>query len=181
MKTVFGCLVLLLAGGSVLFSTESGVSQEIGLEVLKSYEGIWDSEFSIVGNDGQKQTFTGVVTGKWVVGDKFLEQTGVYNLSASSPPLIIKTMMSFDRKQNRYQYDYFESSGGVQRSFGQWNAGKKTMVSKMVNSDGGTTATIVADFSTPGIENWVIETKNQDGATVAKMVGTNTLRKTDRP
>jgi hypothetical protein len=154
----------------------------MGLKALKSYEGVWDSQFSIMATDGSQptQTFTGVVTGKWVVGDKFLEQTGTYELSQSSPPLVIRTMMSFDQEQNRYPYHYFLSSGETQKSYGQWDPDAKKMTSEMTEVDSGNVSTIVADFSKPGIEHWVIETKNREGMTLTKIAGTNTRRKSEQ-
>jgi hypothetical protein len=179
MKIVIWCVLFLICFGGSVIVTESARSQEVGLQALKSYEGVWDSEFSI-GSQGEADTtkrFSGVVTGKWVVGDKFLEQTGVYELAESSPPMIIRTMMSFDEKQKRYQYDYFDSSGGIRRSFGQWDPAAKKMTSKLIDAESENVTTIVADFSKPGVEKWVIETSNSAGAILTKIVGTNTLRK----
>ena len=153
--------------------------QDSDLEVLQHYEGMWDCEFSIESqtNKDDIKKFTGVVEGKWILGDKFLDQTGKYTLDDSSPALIIKTMMSFDKKHQRYQYDYFFSSGEVQRSFGQWDNVAKTMTSKMVPDKNGNTTTIVADFSQPDIESWTIETRNRDGELTTRMVGKNTRKK----
>jgi len=183
MKTAMFGVIFLICFGQAMMVTESAYGQEIGLKALKSYEGVWDSEFSIVPQDGStpSKKFTGVVIGKWVLGDQFLDQTGTYQLAESSPPLIIKTMMSFDKKQQRFQYDYFESSGGIHRSYGEWDPEAKKMTSKMTDAESGNVSTFVADFSKPGVEQWVIETKNSEGETLTKIVGTNTRRKTKRP
>jgi hypothetical protein len=174
---------LWLGVGFVMLIARPVWSQDTQLQALNCYEGVWNSDFSIVPTDGSPatQTFSGVVTGKWVVGDKFLEQTGKYDLAESSPPLVIKTMMSFDQKRDRYQYDYYTSSGDIRRSYGQWDPDAKKMTSKMTDPVSGNVSTIVADFSKPEVESWVIETKNSAGAVLTKIVGTNKRKKSKQP
>ena len=171
------CLVLLVPFGQLLAPADTSVDRGSDLGVLKHYEGTWDCVFKIESTtdaDPPKQ-FTGVVEGKWVVGDRFLEQTGRYQLSEDSSPLVIRTMMSFDQKQSRYQYDYFTSSGEVHRSYGKWDKSAKTMTSTITDSDGKVT-TIVANFSNPDVEKWTIETKDRDGQSTIKLIGTNKRR-----
>ena len=173
--TTLGFAILFCLSGiaTPICSTNSQDSER---HALKNYEGVWDCKFTIQpqseGDD--PKSFTGVVEGKWVVGEKFLEQTGSYRLDESSEPLVIKTMMSFDVENKRYRYDYFMSSGEVQRSFGKWDADAKTMTSTM--TDDGKVTSIVADFSRENVESWTIETRNEDGKTITKVVGTNTRR-----
>ncbi len=176
--TMWGLVVLTLFFQSGANSS-SRDQQEPELCALQHYVGVWDSQFTIASEekDNASKSFTGDVEGKWVVGGQFLEQTGQYRLSESASPLIIRTMMSFDKQQQRYQYDYFNSSGGIQRSLGKWDAVAKTMTSRMTDEKDGNITTIVADFSTDGVEHWTIETRNREGKTVLKIVGTNTRRK----
>lgn len=144
---------------------------------LASYEGTWDCEFKIDSTDGtEPRIFNGVVEAKWVLDDKFLEQTGKYRLGENSKPLIIKTMMSFDRTEKRFQYDYFNSFGEIHRSFGQWDKNKKTMTSTRTDKNGNT-STINANFSTPDVETWSIETTDHNGKRLSRIYGTNTRRK----
>ncbi len=153
-------------------------AQDTKLQVLDHYQGIWDCQFTLSPQQesDEAKTFTGFVEGKWVVGNKFLEQTGSYRLSESSSPIVIRTMMSFDEKQQRYQYDYFNSTGDIQRSFGTWDEEAKTMTSTMTDKNSGNVTTIRADFSTADSEHWTIETKDTNGKLIMKIVGTNTKR-----
>jgi hypothetical protein len=153
-------------------------AQEAKLHALDHYAGVWDCQFSISTQQetNEPSTFTGVVEGKWVVGDKFMEQTGSYRLNDTSAPVIIRTMMSYDENKQRYQYDYFNSSGDIQRSFGQWDDSKKTMTSTMTDVSGGNIVSIVADFSTIGTEHWTIESRDPNGKLIMKIEGTNTKR-----
>lgn len=178
MYSPYWGLVFLICFGPALTLPSSTKPQDTDLEVLQHYKGTWDCEFAIESQTDKDDVkkFTGVVEGKWVVGNKFLEQTGKYSLEESSPPVIIKTMMAFDKKQNRYQYDYFISTGEVQRSFGQWDDEAKTMTSKMTDENSGSVTTFVADFSQADIERWTIETRDRDGKLTTKMAGTNTRR-----
>ncbi len=151
--------------------------QDAELDVLKHYEGTWDCVFKIepTAEGDSPKRFSGVVEGKWVVGNKFLEQTGRYKLDENSPPLVIRTMMTYDKAKSRYQYDYFTSSGEVKRSFGKWDHKTKSMTSTM--EDDGKITTIVAEFATTDVEHWSIVTKDRDGKLTTKLIGTNTRRK----
>lgn len=171
-------LIVLLFCCQPMARSESTPNQDPELSILKHYEGTWDCVFAIepTSEGDAPKHFTGVVEGKWVVGDKFLEQTGRYQLNENSPPLVIKTMMTFDKKKSRYQYDYFTSGGEVHRSFGKWNPETKSMTSTMEDDDGKVT-TIVAEFATPGVEHWSIETRDRDKKLTTRLTGTNTRQK----
>jgi len=172
-------LILLFCFCQTVTAAESNRLSDSELQVLRHYEGVWDCNFAIEPQEaeGEAKSFTGVVEGKWVVGDQFLEQTGSYRLNETSAPFVIRTMMSFDKKQNRYHYEYFMSSGETQSSFGKWNAESKKMTSTMTNDENGNVTTIVADFGTQDVERWTIETRNRDGKLIGKILGTNTRRK----
>ena len=163
-----------------LARSQSTLDQDTELGILKHYEGTWNCVFTIEPtSEGESpKRFTGVVKGKWVVGNRFLEQTGQYQLSENSPPLVIKTMMTFDNAKSRYQYDYFTSSGEVHRSFGKWNPETKTMTSTR-EDDRGNKTTIVAEFGTPDVEHWSIEIKDPEGKLSARLVGTNTRKRAE--
>ena len=178
MNAVTLSLAFLFCLSGIATTPRSKCLQDLQLQVLNHYEGVWDCRFTISPQQeaAEDRTFTGVVEGKWVVGEKFLEQKGSYRLSDASPLLVIRTMMSFDKKQKRYQYDYFNSSGEVHRSFGKWDDEAKTMTSTMTDGENGNITTIVADFSTAGTEQWTIETKDSNGNITTRIAGTNTRR-----
>ncbi len=177
---------MLIAYATVMFAffpllmqdSEGPQSSIPELNVLSNYAGNWDSEFRIksMGSEQETEKFTGTVEGKWAVGGRYLEQTGTYVLSSNSPPMVIKTMMTFDVDDQDYRYDLFVSSGGHSESRGKWDAEKKTMTSIM-HEDDGRTMTTIADFSQPGIETWTIEIQDSSGETTSTIKGINTRRK----
>ena len=151
------------------------------LSVLSQYEGVWDSEFSYINQDGMgaDEKFTGVVEGKWIVDGRFLDQTGKYQVDEASGLFIIKTVMSYHEKDQNFRFVYFMSSGDIQHSVGNWDPDKKTMTSRMKNDedDDGST-TIVADFSTENVEQWSIESRDGNGKITGRIAGTNKRRAT---
>jgi hypothetical protein len=179
MYTTIRPLVLIACFACFLGNTDGANSQESEKSVLEHYAGTWDCQFTIVPQSESEpaKTFKGTVTGKWVVDGQFMEQTGSYRLNETSKPLVIRTMMSFDKDQKQFRYIYFDSNGGIQTSLGKWNAESKTMTSTRRDSKSNQITTIVADFSTDGIETWTIETKDSTGKAVSKIKGTNTRQK----
>ncbi len=146
------------------------------LRALDHYEGAWDVTLTIeaLTDSGQDQQFTGEVTGKWIVDGHFLEQIGRYRIGDQT--LTIKTIMSFDSKQDRYHYWYFLSGGEVRESTGSWNESQQKMTSTMRDPDNQNVTTFTADFSEAGVERWLIETQNNTGLAVTRIRGTNTRR-----
>ncbi len=146
------------------------------LKPLNHYVGQWDSQFTIESSEGTSDgtKFKGSVTGKWVVGDQFLEQTGEYKIGNET--LVIKTLMTFDTKSQKYRYWYFISSGQTRESMGVWDANAQTMTSTMQEPDNQNIVTIIANFTKQGFESWTIETKSKDGKLVSRIRGTNTRR-----
>ena len=163
---------------SAFLPSEDPVADVPELKALDHYAGTWDVEMTIVPRDPNQQgkTFRGQVEAKWVVGGRFLEQTGTYRLSETGQPLVIKTLMTYDTAEKQYHYWLFLSSGGVRESRGQWNEQTKTMTSTMKSADGDVTTT-TADFSTAGEENWTIETRHVDNSIAFRITGKNTRRK----
>ena len=180
MKVITWSIVILFCSCLARTVSSATIPQEDdGVRVLQNYQGLWDNEFTIESQSADEKTSgcTGIVEGKWVVDDQFMEQTGNYRIGDSASPIIIKTMMSFDKKMKRYQYDYYLSSGEIQKSFGSWDKESKSMTSTMADNGDGKITTIKADFSSENIERWTIETVDRDGKTALKIVGTNTRRK----
>ena len=160
------------------FQQADGPQEQVPeLAALSHYVGNWDSEFSIVsdGGDSDDKKYTGKVEAKWTVGGRFLDQTGTYQLSSDSPPLVIKTLMTFDVNDQKYRYYFFDSSGDLRDSTGKWDADKKIMTSQMRRPNGEEMIT-TADFSKPGIETWQIVITSPDNDRTTTVSGTNTRR-----
>jgi hypothetical protein len=126
---------------------------------------------------GESRKFSGTVSSAWTLRGRYLEQTGTYNLGATTPPLIIKTLMTFEVKDNRYQYWYFLSDGQKFQTTGQWDQALRTMTSKGSLPGNGNTLIITAKFDENGTESWTIETRNRDNQVVGRMRGINSRRK----
>jgi hypothetical protein len=172
----FSALLLL---GALTYQQPDGPQEQVPeLEALSSYLGNWDSEFTIVSHDKDSidEKFTGKVEANWSVGGRFLEQTGTYTLDSNSPPMVIKTLMTFDVNDQKYRYHFFDSTGEHRVSTSSWNAEKKTMTSTMREPDGEEMIT-TADFSAPGIETWTIVITSAKNQSTTKITGKNTRRK----
>jgi hypothetical protein len=171
-------LLLLLFARLPGEMTHVATPPETGLHVLEHYSGTWDCQFTIESATAgeEARTFNGVVEGKWVVEDRFMEQTGTYLPDGSTDRFVIRTMMTFAEAENSFHYTYFMSTGQVSTSTGRWNDAAKTMTSTMSDGENNNSTTIVADFSTPGVERWRIEIRKDDGTLVAEVTGTNTRR-----
>ncbi len=176
MNDLFRRGLTLVACAGCLWTTAVFAQPE--REALNHYAGTWDSQFTIrpLSDHDEPKSFGGVVEAGWIVGERFLEQTGTYQMGDGSQPLVIKTIMSWDNAQQCYRYDYYISSGEIRRSTGRWDTDKKTMTSRFDDDADGRVTTIVADFSRPGVENWSIETRNREGQTVLRVEGANTRR-----
>ena len=155
-------------------------AQEFGsvdnLRTLDHYAGEWDSEMTIhkMDPEGSDQQFTGSVTASWILNGKFLDQTGTYQIGDSG--IVIKTLMTFDENQSQFRYWYFMDNGETTHSTGQWDETTQVMTSVMDSGNSGDVTTITADFSKPGVESWIIETKNAEGRLIGRLTGTNTRK-----
>ena len=168
---------MLVVAGLLMIQQTDGPQEDVPeLAVLNHYLGNWSSEFSIdsdgSASDEERKSFTGKVAAKWTVGGRFLDQTGTYQLGSESPPLVIKTLMTFDVNDQKYRYYFFDSSGERRESAGTWDADKKTMTSMMRRPNGEEMIT-TADFSVPGVESWKIVIKNAKNDRTTTIKGIN--------
>ena len=150
-------------------------AQENSLQPLEYYVGKWKCDFTIeaTAGDNPPVVFAGHVDAQWILNDQFLEQTGSYTPSSGSQPMVIKTLLGWDKQTRQFRFDYFTSGGEVYRSYGNWDAARKTMTSTMTPNDAGETTIIVADFSVPDVESWTIQTRNRNGQVTARIAGRN--------
>lgn len=177
------CLLVISVFVSFSLGTAILVSAQEGqLKVLRNYEGRWDCEFTIHSQSEREEAkqCSGDVEGRFILGNNFMQQTGRYQLGDNASPFVIRTIMSVDHENDRFQFDYYNSSGEINRSFGRWDPRLRTMTSTMEDDDDGNVTTIVADFSTKDTERWTIETKNRKGKTTLRITGTNKRKPKDR-
>jgi hypothetical protein len=140
------------------------------LQALSNYIGDWDVEIT-----SKDSPFTkGEATAEWILGGRFVQQTGFLSSADGKTVLKITTLMTYDQKAKAYRMWHFLSDGATSEALGKWDAKKRTMTS--VRSD-GTTTTTTASFTKNGIERWTIVTTNQNNEVVGKIGGTNTRSK----
>ncbi|MGI9517941.1 MAG: hypothetical protein ACR2NP_12890 [Pirellulaceae bacterium] len=153
-----------------------GVTVEDNLQVLDGYAGEWNVELTIhaLDDSGSDKQYTGSVSAQWVVNNQFMDQTGRYQIGDSG--IVIKTLMTFDESRGEFHYWYFMETGETRESTGRWDETTQIMTSTMTATDNDDVVTITADFSKPGVESWMIETKNSDGRLSGRISGTNTRK-----
>jgi hypothetical protein len=170
----FGVLIacLLMVAGSVgVRADDLGPAKDVPeLQVLQHYAGTWDVE--LTGNGSGK----GEATAKWILGGRYLEQSGVIH-NMGSPDIWITTLFTFDPGKQKYRVWTFASNGSTGQAEMTWDAKAKVMTSVSPPDMNGIRSTNTADFSTPGKERWRFIYTDRDGKQVGEMSGENTLRK----
>jgi len=166
---LFACL-LAVAGSTVVRADEAGPAKDVPeLAVLQHYAGTWDV---VMDNAAGKNE----VTAKWILGGRFLEQSGVMR-SPDGPGIWVTTLFSFDTAHKKYRSWTFVSNGSTNQAEMTWDAKSKTMTSTIPPDANGVRATVTADFSTAGKERWHFRYNDRAGQQVGEMRGENTLRK----
>lgn len=171
-RFVIALLTCLLAvtGSTGVRAEETGPTNDVPeLQVLQHYAGTWDV---VLDNAASK----GEVTTKWILGGRFLEQSGAMH-SPGNPDLWITTLFTFDTEKHKYRVWTFASNGSTGQAEMTWDAKSKLMSSVSAPDMNGIRATNTADFSTAGKERWKFLYTDRDGKQVGEMAGENTLRK----
>lgn len=166
------CWVLMaIVGQTAAMAAENEPVRDVPeLQVLQHYAGTWDVE--LTGNGSGK----GEATAKWILGGRYLEQSGVIH-NLGSPDIWITTLFTFDPGKQKYRVWTFASNGSTGQAEMTWDAKAKVMTSVSPPDMNGIRSTNTADFSTPGKERWHFRYTDRDGQQVGEMSGVNTLRK----
>jgi len=174
MRRILPMLVFLMAAGVPMSVSagEAGPAKDVPeLQVLQNYVGTWDVK--VAGNELAK----GEDTAHWILGGRFLEQSGFVVSENGTNRVEITTLYTFDTTKKVYRSWSFLSTGTSSQAEMTWDARTKTMTSvTRPNADGGR-STITADFSESGKERWKFVFTDRDGKAVGEMSGVNTLRK----
>jgi hypothetical protein len=166
---LFACL-LAVTGSTIVRAEDAGPVKDVPeLQVLQHYAGTWDV---VMDNAAGKNE----VTAKWILGGRFLEQSGVMH-SPDGPDIWVTTLFTFDTQAGKYRSWTFVSNGSTNQAEMTWDANAKTMTSVTQPDDNGVRAKVTADFSTAGKERWKFLYTDRDGQQVGEMAGVNTLRK----
>ncbi len=168
--SLMACLLMAAGWEGVRADDLSPAKDVPELADLQHYAGTWDVE--LTGNGSGK----GEVTAKWILGGRYLEQSGVIH-NAGAPDIWITTLYTFDPGKRKYRVWTFTSNGSTGHAEMTWDAGTKVMTSVSPQDMNGIRSTNTADFSTPGKERWHFRYTDRDGRQVGEMSGVNTLRK----
>jgi hypothetical protein len=172
LRNIVAAGLATFLGAAALPAEESdGPAKDVPeLKVLSNYVGTWDVEM----NNGQP--VKGQATAQWILGGRFVEQTGSLHSADGKLILQIRTLMTWDPKQKAYRSWTFASNGFVGEGRGTWNPETRTMTSISRIEEADQASTTTADFSQAGIEKWSIVIKDESGDDVSEVKGTNTRR-----
>lgn len=164
----FACL-LAVTGLIGARADDAGPAKDVPeLQVLQHYAGTWDVVLDNVAGKNE-------VTAKWILGGRFLEQSGVMH-SPDGPDIWVTTLFTFDTPAGKYRSWTFVSNGSTNQAEMTWDANAKTMTSVTQPDANGVRAKVTADFSTAGKERWKFLYTDRDGQQVGEMAGENTRR-----
>ncbi len=166
-------ILFLVPGARVVSAQAPGIPQ---LEVLQKYIGEWGTVFTLgSGKPGAEETaMRGQVTTKWVLGDRFVEQTIVIEGEKGESALTMKSLLTFDPASGEYRTWSFTSGGDVSESRGKWDAESATFTFKGSDSKSGQSTTVTATFKGEDEEHWSIATEDSSGKLVGVITGKNT-------
>lgn len=174
MSRILPMLVFLMVVGVPILvcADEAGPAKDVPeLQALQNYVGTWDVK--IPGNEFS----SGVDTAHWILGGRFLEQSGFIVSENGTNRVEITTLYTFDTAKKSYRSWSFLSAGATSQADMTWDARTKTMTSVTRPNSDGVRSTITADFSETGKERWKFVFTDRSGKAVGEMSGVNTLRK----
>jgi hypothetical protein len=155
-----------------LFAAGDGPSKDVPeLQHLSNYVGSWD----VVITSKNARYIRGQATTKWILGSRYVQQTGSLAASDGSKDMKVTTLMTYDPRKRAYRMWTFMSDGFASEAEGQWDSNARTMTS-ISHNEGYTTKT-TAHFPEDGIEKWEMVVTDQAGKAITRTSGTNTRRK----
>ena len=111
-------------GNLFVFSSanESTLAKSTELEVLSRYVGDWDLDF-----DPDDPFSQGTLTGEWVLGGAYLEQTGEFKARFVRSDVTVKILTTYEVDTKQYKRWSFVSNGRAFLSTGTWEPKTNTM------------------------------------------------------
>lgn len=174
MRRILPKLVFLMAVcvPIMVSADEPGPAKDVPeLKVLQNYVGTWDVK--VAGDE----VANGENTARWILGGRFLEQSGFIVFENGTNRVEVTTLYTYDTTKKAYRSWSFLSTGNTSQADMTWDARTKTMTSVTRPNADGVRSTITADFSEPGKERWKFVFTDRDGKAVGEMSGVNTVRK----
>lgn len=150
------------------------------LEVLRNYVGDWSSEVTskpAVWNP-QEVKYQTSNHAEFVLDGWFLQHIEV-NHVVGDPDKVTKALMisTFDPQAAKYVTWFFQSSGIMNRSLGEWSPEQKTLTLIPVEPPPGTTARFAETFPDDDVINGTLAYTGDDGQTMFAMDWTRTRQK----
>lgn len=161
-------LLSLIAFAGVAMADDGPAAGVPGLAELAHYVGEWETRITSP-NSG----FTsGSVSTKWILGGRFVEQSATLTNADGTNSIEVRTLITYNVEQNKYQSWTFFSTGGTVSRTGTWDAATQSF--KFTGNDGGTTMVTAADFSEEDTETWKISVISEQGSEDLVISGVNT-------
>jgi hypothetical protein len=163
-------LVCLLFASRFAAADDGPAPNVPGLAELSNYVGEWDVEITTP----QSGYTTGHVSTKWILGGRFVEQSGTLSNASGSETIGIRTLITYDTTEGHYKSWTFLSTGSALDRAGEWDPDTKSF--SYTGRDGEVTVVTKADFSREDTEVWQIAVISEMGIENVVISGINTRR-----
>jgi hypothetical protein len=165
------CRILAIGLGLIL---AGGVhAQELSAEqkVIGQWVGTWKTE--VVNKRAEwnpnEVTATGTITCKWILGGKFVEESG----SSLGPGVEHRLVLGYDPQRKAYRDWFFNSQGDTIEGEGTWDAKTSTMTWKS-EAGPGLTGTATHHFFNADSYEWTYVVKDGAGKVYFDVRGKHT-------
>ena len=155
MTRPFALVLTLIAFHPVTVSADDDAANENReLQALSNYVGIWDVAF----NSKDAPFSNGSYTSKWVLDDKFVEQTGDLTAVFVPKDIQVKALMTYDQNKKAFRKWTFLSNGRALESSGTWDPKNRCMTWVSTYHDDLSITTIktttTETFLDSGVQEW---------------------------
>jgi len=144
---------------------EPGPAKDVPeLKVLQNYVGTWDVK--VAGDE----VANGENTARWILGGRFLEQSGFIVSENGTNRVEVTTLYTYDTTKKAYRSWSFLSTGNTSQADMTWDARTKTMTSVEPNEFKTTSQ---HGFPNSGKCDWKVLIQDTQGTTMFRMEGTS--------
>ena len=169
MRRFLPVLIFLWASfvQTVISADETGPAKDVPeLQILQNYVGNWD--VNVTGNEFTR----GEDTAHWILGGRFLEQSGFIVSENGTNRVEITTLYTFDATKKSYRSWWFNSAGLTTESSGRWDESTKTL-SWITIEPSDFKGTTQQRFSDTGKLDWKVLVQDEQGVAKFRMEGTS--------
>jgi hypothetical protein len=188
MRPFLHCTALLATICSLGLSSPASAQQPREkpqeLEVLRNYVGDWKSDVTSKPAvwTPEEVTYETSNHAEFVLDGWFLLHIEL-NHVVGDPDKLTKALMisTFDPQAGQYVTWFFQSSGIMNMSLGEWSAEQKTLTLTPVEPPEGTTGSFAETFPDDSLINGTLAYTGDDGRTLFEMAWTRTRQKAVAP